>query len=56
MPRLICGAVTGGLWVSTNGGTTWSQVDDWWHNLSVGALTMDPGSRPADTHRVKGSL
>jgi photosystem II stability/assembly factor-like uncharacterized protein len=42
--RLIAGAVTGGLWVSTNGGATWSLVDDWWHNLSVGALTMDPAN------------
>ena len=40
--RLWVGAVSGGLWRSDNGGTTWTQTDDWWSNLSVGCVTLDP--------------
>lgn len=42
--RMFVGAVSGGLWLSTDGGATWRQVNDWWRNLSVGALTMDPSN------------
>ncbi|MEZ5964820.1 MAG: hypothetical protein R3F56_13325 [Planctomycetota bacterium] len=42
--RMFAGAVSGGLWRTTDGGQTWTQVDDWWRNLSVGALTMDPST------------
>lgn len=42
--RMFAGSVSGGLWLSTNAGTTWSLVDGWWANLSVGALTMDPNN------------
>ena len=42
--RMFAGAVSGGLWLSTNAGTSWSLVDGWWANLSVGALTMDPSN------------
>lgn len=42
--HVFAGSVSGGLWRSTNAGTTWSLVDGWWANLSVGALTMDPSN------------
>ena len=42
--RMFAGSVSGGLWLSTNAGTTWSLIDGWWANLSVGALTMDPSN------------
>ncbi len=42
--RMFAGAVSGGLWRSTNGGTTWTQVNDWWSNLSVGCVALDPGN------------
>ncbi|HLQ38303.1 MAG TPA: hypothetical protein VK348_10895, partial [Planctomycetota bacterium] len=40
--RLWAGAVSGGLWRSDDGGADWTQIDDWWRNLSVGCLTLDP--------------
>lgn len=40
--RLWVGAVSGGLWKSENGGATWGQIDDWWNNLSVGCVALDP--------------
>ncbi|MBK8099311.1 MAG: hypothetical protein IPK26_19550 [Planctomycetes bacterium] len=40
--RLWVGAVSGGLWRSDNGGNSWTQVDDWWSNLSVGCVTLTP--------------
>lgn len=40
--RLWVGAVSGGLWKSDDGGASWALVDDWWSNLSVGCLTLDP--------------
>jgi hypothetical protein len=42
--RLFAGSVSGGVWRSTNGGTTWTQIDDWWRNLSVGCMAMDPSN------------
>jgi photosystem II stability/assembly factor-like uncharacterized protein len=39
---MFAGSVSGGLWRSTNGGTTWARVDDWWGNLSVPCVTLDP--------------
>jgi len=42
--RMFAGAVSGGLWRTTDGGTSWSHIDDWWRNLSVGALSMDPSN------------
>ncbi|MCB9892421.1 MAG: hypothetical protein H6833_12280 [Planctomycetes bacterium] len=36
------GSVSGGLWRSQDGGATWSLVDDWWSNLSVPTVAMDP--------------
>ncbi len=40
--RIWVGAVSGGLWKSENGGATWALIDDWWSNLSVGCVTLDP--------------
>jgi hypothetical protein len=40
--RIWVGAVSGGLWRSDDGGANWTQVDDWWSNLAVGCLTLDP--------------
>ncbi|MBM4060682.1 MAG: hypothetical protein FJ265_06255 [Planctomycetes bacterium] len=42
--RIWVGATSGGLWRSGDAGATWSQVDDWWANLSVGCVTIDPHS------------
>lgn len=39
---LWVGAVSGGLWKSGNGGTTWTLTSDWWNNLAVGCVTLDP--------------
>lgn len=40
--RIWVGAVSGGLWKSENGGASWLPIDDWWSNLSVGCVTIDP--------------
>lgn len=42
--RLLMGSVSGGLWRSTDAGATWAIVDDWWANLSVPCVTMDPAN------------
>ncbi|MCA8953038.1 MAG: hypothetical protein KDE27_26235 [Planctomycetes bacterium] len=42
--RIWVGAVSGGLWQSTDGGATWAIVDDWWSNLSVGCIALDPAN------------
>jgi photosystem II stability/assembly factor-like uncharacterized protein len=36
------GAVSGGVWKSTNGGDTWTALKDDMENLAVTALAMDP--------------
>ncbi len=41
---LWSGGVSGGLWKSTDRGVSWQTVDDWWTNLAIGCLTMDPGN------------
>ena len=40
--RMWAGAVSGGIWVSTNRGASWAPVDDWMSNLAICCLTMDP--------------
>ncbi len=37
-------AATGGLWVSHNGGSDWSQADDFLPSLTFSSLTIDPGN------------
>lgn len=39
---LIAGSVGGGIWRSTNGGTTWAPVDDRLRSLAIGCLAFDP--------------
>ncbi|MFO1054243.1 MAG: hypothetical protein U1F36_18650 [Planctomycetota bacterium] len=41
---LWSGGVSGGLWKSVDRGANWSIVDDWWTNLSIGSLTLDPSN------------
>lgn len=40
--RMWAGGVSGGLWFSSDGGQSWSVVDDWWVSLAVGCIAMDP--------------
>jgi photosystem II stability/assembly factor-like uncharacterized protein len=42
-PNIIyLGAAFGGVWKSTNGGTTWANMSDYEASLSSGALAIDP--------------
>jgi len=41
---IIAGGVSGGIWKSTNGGSSWSLKSDPNHQLSVTALAQDPRS------------
>lgn len=38
------GAVAGGVWKSTNGGSTWTALNDFMENLAVCALVIDPNN------------
>ena len=40
--HIIVGAHTGGVWKTTNGGTSWTVLTDNLSNLSVNSLAMDP--------------
>ena len=46
--RLLAGGVSGGLWESTDGGASWSAIDQNGGNLSVTYLAQDP--RPSNTN------
>jgi PKD repeat protein len=37
-----CGGVDGGVWKTTNGGTSWFPLNDFMGNLAVACLIMDP--------------
>ncbi len=39
---LFAGSVSGGIWKSTNGGTTWTPLDDFMANLNIQTMVMDP--------------
>ncbi len=39
---VYCGSVSGGIWKSTNGGGTWSALNDFADNLVISALVVDP--------------
>jgi len=41
---MYVGAVSGGVWKTTNGGTSWSALKDDMENLAVCALAMDPAN------------
>ncbi len=38
------GGVSGGIWKSTNGGSSWSPVDDFMANLAITSIVMDQGN------------
>ncbi|OAI41772.1 hypothetical protein AYO41_01415 [Verrucomicrobia bacterium SCGC AG-212-E04] len=40
--RMWAGSVGGGIWYSSNGGTSWAPVNDFMANLSVSTLIIDP--------------
>jgi len=39
---IFIGAVSGGVWKTTNGGTSWFPCDDYMDNIAVCALAIDP--------------
>ena len=41
---IFIGSVSGGIWKSVNGGTTWSPVNDFMGNLSVSSIVFDPNN------------
>jgi hypothetical protein len=41
---LYLGSASGGVWKTTNGGTSWTPVFDAAGTLSIGALALDPGN------------
>jgi hypothetical protein len=41
---IYAGFAGGGVWKTTNGGTTWATLTDSLGSLSVGALALDPGN------------
>ncbi len=42
--KLWIGGVAGGIWKSTNSGSSWSVVDDFMANLAVTSMVFDPSS------------
>ena len=40
--RIYAGAVTGGVWVSENGGQSWTASDDFMGNLAIATMIFDP--------------
>ncbi len=40
--RLYVGGVSGGIWLSNDGGESWAPADDFMDNLSVTSLVFDP--------------
>lgn len=42
--RILVGAVSGGIWLSTNGGQSFSAVQDFMGNLAIGAMAQDPNN------------
>ncbi|HET9225679.1 MAG TPA: hypothetical protein VFR31_03370 [Thermoanaerobaculia bacterium] len=41
---LFAGGVAGGVWKSTDGGLSWTALDDLVANLAIGSLAMDPAN------------
>src|SRR6476661_2057834 len=39
---LFAGATNGGVWVTRNGGTSWTSLTDKQASLSIGSLALDP--------------
>ncbi|HUI99687.1 MAG TPA: hypothetical protein VLY46_05585 [Usitatibacter sp.] len=42
--RILAGTASGGLWISDDGGATWSANDDFLPNLSITTIAFDPSS------------
>src|SRR5256885_7202256 len=40
--KIWVGAVTGGIWRTSDAGASWSPVNDLLPNLAIGSLAMDP--------------
>lgn len=40
--NMWAGSVSGGIWKTTNGGTSWAPVDDFMLNLSISSIIIDP--------------
>jgi len=43
--HILCGSAAGGVWRSTNGGTSWSPRTDFAPTLAIGAIVFDPNNR-----------
>ena len=41
---IFSGGVSGGIWRSIDGATTWTQIDDFFDNLAIGDITQDPNN------------
>jgi len=39
---MLAGAVSGGIWTTSNGGASWSPVNDWLPSLAIGCLARTP--------------
>ena len=42
--RLLVGAASGGIWLSTNGGQSFTAVQDFMGNLAIGSMAQDPNN------------
>lgn len=42
--RLLLGTATGGVWLSSNGGTSWTPLTDTQPSLAIGAVAIDPSN------------
>jgi len=40
---IFAGSVSGGIWKTTNGGTSWSVVDDFMGNIAITSIIFQPG-------------
>lgn len=50
---MLLGSVAGGIWRTTDGGATWSRVDDLLENLAITAILYTPGT-PAVLYAATG--
>lgn len=39
---MLTGSCSGGIWRSTNGGSTWQPMDDFMANMAIGCMKLDP--------------
>lgn len=42
--RIWVGSVSGGIWYTANGGSSWSALNDFQSNLAISSLVMDPSN------------